>query len=62
MRSRWEQGKFDGPLVAMVRLENRKAHSCITQAEPGGGMQRLRPHLQRSTNLSQRCILSLQTV
>ena len=34
----------------------------MTQAEPGGGMQRMRPHLQRSTNPSQRFILSPRTV
>ena len=62
MWSHWVQGNSDGPLLPMVRLENRKAHSCMTQAEPGGGMQRMRPHLQRSTNPSQRFILSPRTV
>ena len=62
MWSRWVQGNSDGPLVPVVRLENRKAHSCMTKAEPGGGMQQMRPHLQRSTNPSQRFILSPRTV
>ena len=44
------------------RLKNYNFKSCMTQAEPGGGMQRMRPHFQLSINPSQGFILSLRTV